>query len=120
AAVAIEWSQHRSRDGGDPLGVLAQLHGRMKGASERAVAVERHTDKEHVTAGALRQPTDAYASLPRLDPTHHEHGWLREAGKCVRFPSRCVPEPFRPVGDQHLLMARNLVGEVLLDVSCLG
>ena len=55
-AVAIECSQHRSRDAGDPLGVLAPLHCHVKGTGERAVAIERQTDKDHVTTRTLRQP----------------------------------------------------------------
>jgi hypothetical protein len=38
-AVAVECRQHRSRDAGDPLGVLAPLHCQMKGTGERAVAI---------------------------------------------------------------------------------
>lgn len=53
-AVAIECSQHRSRDAGDPPGVLALLHCRLKGTGERAVAIERQTDKDHVTTRTLR------------------------------------------------------------------
>ena len=58
-AVAIECRQRRSRDAGDPPGVLALLHCRLKGAGERTVAMERRTNKNHVTTRTLRQPSYA-------------------------------------------------------------
>ena len=89
AAVAIECCQHRSRDAGDPPGVLAPLHRRVKGTGEHAVAVERQTDKDHVTTRTLRQPRYANASFRgSIRPTTSTGGSGRPANASVSQPMR--------------------------------